>query len=165
MAETDFFVNLDPDLQMQEPALRDLYAYWTKKRGDRQLPSRNDIDPLELGPYLPNIILIEVQAEPLRLRYRLVGTAITQAMQRDSTGRYYDEIYSEEVLDGIYRSFRWIIEHRAPLRTHGRTFYPDTNFYDYETLNLPLSRDGTTVNMVLGGLYFRLLEGLAPDPS
>jgi len=101
-------------------------------------------------------LLIDVQAQPLRLRYRLIGTAIVQAMQRDNTGAWYDELYGPELLEEIYAGFRWILAHRAPLRTYGQAFYPDRRFYRYEVLNLPLSTDGQAIDMVLGELLFTL---------
>ncbi len=152
----DFWVGIDPELNFQSAKPLELVRYWQDKRGSRRMPARADIDPLELSDHMGNLILIDVEHAPLRLRYRLIGTNITTAMARDSTGRYYDEIYSPEIVRHVYGSFDWLFEHKAPLRTHGRAFYPDKNFYDYEALNLPLSNDGETVNMILGELVFRL---------
>lgn len=155
----DFWVGMDPTLTFRDPLALGLLAYWNEKRGDRPMPARRDIDPLDLPDHLGNLVLIEVEHEPLRLRYRLIGTRITSAMERDSTGKYYDEVYEPAIIEHVYDSFRWILRHKAPLRTHGQAFYPDKNFYDYETLNLPLSDDGVTVNMVLGELIFHLASG------
>ncbi|MFC3229735.1 PAS domain-containing protein [Marinibaculum pumilum] len=149
-------VGVDPVLRFEDPRLGELLAYWRRKRGERELPSRSDIRPADLLRHLPNLVLIDVQAEPLRLRYRLLGTAIVQAMQRDNTGAWYDELYGPDLLEEIYAGFRWILAHRAPLRTYGRAFYPDRRFYRYEILNLPLSSDGARVDMVLGELLFTL---------
>jgi len=148
-------VHLDPALQFRDPRLPDLLAYWESRKNGRELPKRSDFRPSDMVAHLPNLILVDVQEEPLRLRYRLIGTAITTAMQRDSTGRWYDELYGPELLENILASFRWILAHRAPLRSHGTAFYPDRNFYDYEVLNLPLSEDGRRINMVLGELVFQ----------
>jgi hypothetical protein len=156
MTSQDFWVNLDPDLDCSDPTLLAVHRYWDEKRGRRHMPSRNDIDPLDLGRHLGSIILIDVEHAPFRLRYRLIGTTATETMQRDSTGKYYDEIYSPELLEKIYASFHWMITHKAPLRTHGEAFYPDRNFYDYEALNLPLLNDDEVINMVLGVLVFNL---------
>jgi len=150
----DFWVRLDPELNCQDKAAQSLLDYWRSKRSGDRLPGRKDIDPVELKRHLANVILIDVEHDPLRLRYRLIGTSITRAMNRDSTGRYYDEIYPRKLLSDIYKSFEWIFEHRQPLRTYGEAFYPDRNFYTYETLNMPMSSDGETIDMVLGGLYF-----------
>lgn len=149
-------VHIDPALQFRDPRLPTLLAYWESRKNGRELPRRADFRPSDMVVHLPNLILVDVQEEPLRLRYRLIGTAITAAMQRDSTGRWYDELYGPELLESILASFRWILQHRAPLRTHGTAFYPDRNFYDYEVLNLPLSEDGVRINMVLGELVFQV---------
>jgi hypothetical protein len=150
----DLWVNIDPDLRFKDPLPLQLLDHWNEKRGTRRMASRRDFDPTELGPHLGNLILIDVEHAPLRLRYRLIGTFITNLMQRDNTGRYYDEIYGPELLEAIYESFRWILANRAPLRSHGEAFYPDKNFYSYEVINLPLSDDDDTVNMILGELIF-----------
>jgi hypothetical protein len=150
----DFWVGLDPDLNCRDDSLSAIHQYWLTKRAARRMPSRDDIDPVELGPHLGNIVLIDVEHDPLRLRYRLIGTKITEAMARDSTGKYYDKIYSDELLENIYESFRWIIDNKKPVRTYGEAFYPDRDYYVYETLNLPLSNDDEAVNMVLGCLVF-----------
>ena len=156
MTSRDFWVNIDPELECSDPTLLAVHRYWDEKRGQRRMPSRRDIDPLDIGRHLSNIILIDVEQAPFRLRYRLIGTTITEVMGRDSTGKYYDEIYAPELLDKIYASFHWMIEHMAPLRTYGEAFYPDKDIYGYEALNLPLSNDGEVINMVFGALVFSL---------
>ena len=149
-----FWVGLDEKLDCQDPDAFRLLEYWQSKRSGDLLPGRKDVSPFELKSLLGNVVLIDVERKPLRLRYRLLGTNITRAMGRDSTGKYYDEIYSPELLSEILKSFQWIIENRQPLRTYGEAFYPDKNFYKYEALNLPLASDGENVDMILAGLYF-----------
>ncbi|MDP6344998.1 MAG: PAS domain-containing protein [Alphaproteobacteria bacterium] len=156
MTTPDFWVKTDPELNCRDPKLLEILDYWRRKRGDRAMPARRDIDPLDLRSQLGNLVLVDVEHQPLRLKYRLIGTKITQAMRRDFTGRYYDEVYPPELLESINDSFRWMFAHRLPLRSHGEAFYPDKNYYEYEALNMPLSEDGETINMVLGGLVFQL---------
>ena len=159
----DFWVQLDPALVCRDQSLLDIHSYWDSKRNGRRFPARRDIDPAEMVRHLGNIALVDVTHDPLRLRYRLLGTRITEVMRRDSTGKYYDEVYAPELLKSIHRSYRWMIENGEPLRTHGESFYPDMKFYTYETLHLPLSSDGETIDMVLAGLVFhpkRPPEGL-----
>jgi hypothetical protein len=150
------WAGIDPRLRVRDPRLLELHRYWNDIRGDRPMPRRADIHPEDIRTLLPNVVLIDVQPDPLRLRYRLIGTEITRTMQRDSTGKYYDEIYAPDLLADIYKTFRYLIAHKAPIRTFGTAFYPDKNYYSYETLNLPLGDDGATINMVLGMLVFHL---------
>lgn len=165
MRVPNLWVQLDPDLNCRDANLLAIHRYWLEKRGDRLFPSRADIDPLDLAPQLGNVVLIDVEQSPLRLRYRLIGTRITHVMNRDSTGKYYDALYPEPLLKAIYDSFRWMIEHRRPLRTYGEAFYPDKNFYAYEALNLPLAANGSDIDMVLGGLAFHAQDSSDPNPT
>ena len=133
--------------RLRSRVLRQLLQYWDEKRGDRRAPSRDDIDPAEMIEALPNVFLIDVLAEPRRYRVRLMGTLLGEWCGRDHTGRYVDEITDQAVatlheLVTTWRPWRLLTELG---RSSGGT-------RPYELLALPLSRDGATVNMVLGGI-------------
>lgn len=148
--------NLDPALRLTDKRLVDILRYWQDKRGDRLMPSRRDIDVLELKAHVGRLHFIEVEYEPFRLRYRLIGTDTTEALDRDMTGRYFDEIYPPDILADAEQAFLWIAENRKPLRQFGQAVYANKSAYMFEIINLPLSEDGVTVNMVLGELVFTL---------
>ncbi len=153
------WANIDPDLVFEKPSLSKLLAYWNEKRGRRRMSSRADIDPLDLPKHLGHLCLVDIEHDPLRLRYRLIGAAITETMGRDMTGRYFDDIYEDDILRDSVAAHAWIVEHRAPLRMFGHALYSSKSYYLYEILNLPLSDDGETVNMVFGELRFSLAHG------
>ncbi|MFC3229734.1 PAS domain-containing protein [Marinibaculum pumilum] len=134
--------------------------YWRAKSGPRTMPARGDIRPADLPGLLPYMFLIDIETEPLRLRYRLLGTALTEAVGRDSTGRYCDEICPPPAMARIEAGYRWMMAARAPVRTHGRAIHHVVGFYDYEMLHLPLSPDNDRVTMVVGGLFFEIPETL-----
>ena len=59
-------------------AIRDLrlgrvYRYWLSLKGDRSLPRRAELDPIDFAYALDNIMLIDVLRDPLRFRVRLHG--------------------------------------------------------------------------------------------
>src|SRR5579863_2932455 len=99
---------IDPDLS-DNPRFQDLVAYWQGKRGERALPMRKDIDPLEMWQHIGRLNLIECLPGLADFRYRLIGTTITAAYGRDSTGKTVRELYSVEdpeyceFLIGAYR--------------------------------------------------------------
>jgi hypothetical protein len=135
------------DEQIRSSILRQLLHYWDEKRGDRRAPSRDDIDPADMIEALPNVFLIDVLAEPRRYRIRLMGTLLGEWCGRDHTGRYVDEITEQAVgtLHELVTTGRpWRLLTELGRRSGGTKLY--------ELLALPLSRDGTTVNMVLGGI-------------
>ena len=75
--------------------LRQAYEYWRRKAGARQLPSRLDIDPVEIPRLLPHIMLVDVMGADL-YRYRLIGTEIATAMGVNATGRLVHEMLLED---------------------------------------------------------------------
>jgi hypothetical protein len=140
-------------LPVKHPQLAQLYRYWDRKRDGREMPARADILPEELGGLLGNLFMVDVLRDggALRLRYRLVGTALTAIMEQELTGRYIDE------MPFLYRKFAMPAYHEI-LRAR-RPTYKETNLFEgwlvirYKRLLLPLSSDGDEIDIVLGGIY------------
>jgi hypothetical protein len=130
------------------------YRYWDGKRGDRTMPSRADIDPLEMKSWLAGIALIDIKRDHARperyeLRYRLIGTQLTKLRGRDVTGMRVEIGYFGANLDAALENYRLVIEERTPVYDWDRTPSPDGFAREGETLLLPLAADGETVDMVL----------------
>ena len=142
---------LDPTLDVQSPLLAQALAIWQDARGPREFPARSDFDPVALpAALLPHILLVDIEHEPRRrFRWRLIGTHITEVMGRDSTGRYWDEIYEPAMLDAIGTGPRWVLEHRGPIRSLGMAPLPGRAHLRSENLDLPLSSDGQCIDMLL----------------
>jgi hypothetical protein len=140
--------------RMQSDVLRQLFQYWDEKRGDHRAPSRDDVDPTGMFEALPNVFLIDVEAEPRRYRVRLMGTVLVEWYGQDITGRYVDEI-TDQVLGALHE----LVTTWRPWRLAGEYERRSGRVMLYELLALPLSTDGATVNMVLGGIVqLRLKE-------
>ena len=88
--------------RVASPLVRQLHDYWQSKRAGRDIPDRQDIDPLELKELLPNILISEPEFNPFRIRYRLVGTRVVRVSGIDFTGRYLDELLRPEVEEDWY---------------------------------------------------------------
>jgi hypothetical protein len=133
--------------RIRSDILRQLFQYWDEKRGGRRAPSREDIDPAGMVEALPNVFLIDVVAEPRRYRVRLMGTELVECYGQDITGCYIDEITDRELgaLHELVTTWR-------PWRLVGESGSTPGRVKRYELLALPLSTDGATVNMVLGGI-------------
>ena len=71
--------------------VRALYRYWQSKCHEGLLPSRAAIDPTEIPQLLPYLVIAEIEASPLRVRYRLVGTQVVEDHGSDFTNRYLED--------------------------------------------------------------------------
>ncbi len=141
------------------PATAAFYRYWEQKRGSRAMPARGDLDVLEMKPWLAGLALIEVKrgpqqaggdpAAPYALRYRLIGTRPTQLRGREVTGLTVDEGYFGASLAAALENYRLVIEEKRVVYDWDRT--PATSGFarEGETLLLPLSSDGESVDMVV----------------
>jgi len=138
-----------------DPILGPALAHWTQKRGVRPMPCKRDIDPVELPPKLwPNIQIIEVIDGGARFRYRLVGTASVDAFGSDYTGRYPDEMFTDDRLNFIQSIYRRVYETRLPLFSLNRYHTPKhIDLFAYR-IYMPLSEDGIEVSHILGILHF-----------
>ena len=129
--------------------IRRLREYWNSKRRPGQaLPFREDIEATELRDLLPLISISDVEYEPLRFRYRLVGTRVVEYNHQEFTGKYLGEVgwVDEHLLLGAYTK---VIVDRQPhfgiytwdLRTGsaGRC----------EFGMFPLTNDGTAIHQII----------------
>jgi hypothetical protein len=139
--------------------LRQLYAYWLDKRGDRRAPSRADIDPVELARLLPHVVLLDVERDPLRFRFRLVGTTVAKGFNVDPTGTYFDEIEHTAEQRELNERLMAVADWGPPLCATWDYTGADGRHVSYERLALPLSSDGTTVDMLFGGIVFDTAYG------
>lgn len=136
-------------LEQCDPRILSAYHYWDAKRLGREMPSRADIDPTEIPNLLPNIILVDVEHDPLRLRYRLVGTDIVRKSGFDPTGERIGDAYFGTSLETVMANYRVVTETKQ-VCFRDTPFFEPRGWYVYgERLMMPLSDDGQNVNMVL----------------
>jgi hypothetical protein len=144
----------------QDPVLSAAYDYWEKKRGDRAMPRRGDIDPADLRQVLAHLQITEVMGQ--RFRYRLVGTAIVEAFGTEFTGKFIDELVSGERDSFVHACYRAVCSARRPAFV--RSKYITTKDIDLTAnrLLLPLSANGREVNQILGALTFEFARPFGP---
>jgi hypothetical protein len=142
------------------PAARSLLQltdYWRSKSVDGALPNRDAIDPTEIITHLPWLFMADVIDGGADYRYRLVGTSIVSANYRDVTGRSFRELYGADSikLEGARLGFDLACAAAAAVYTEGRAFWrPDWTCDRFEAAFLPLSSDGSTVNIILGEIAY-----------
>ncbi len=124
-------------------------AYWGAKRGPRTMPSRKDIDPAEMVSFLPNVFLLDVKADPLDFRYRLIGTLMDQHMNERYTGRWMSDIPHQKPPSIIWRSCQLVVESRCPYSSETPYVGKHRDFKHTEDIILPLSDNDDAVNMLL----------------
>lgn len=149
--------------QMVFPQQREFYDYWRSKCIGGCLPSRADIDPVDICAQLPMVTITERENTPKddkthRYIFRLAGTGFWQFYGDEIQGQHVDELpigcradYWHRVLDMVIeqgRPFHGVTKPNTPIGSHLAHFW----------LRLPLSNDGVTVDSILGYDHLCQLE-------
>jgi len=137
-------------------ANRDLYDYWQSKVGDRPIPDRADIDPLEMVPWLPHLLLVEIGADRRDVRFRLIGTWVVDRVGRDDTGMTVADLGLTEGRRQIRDSYLEAARLARPSRRGGE-FHDRSGVQKHlraERVLLPLTDGGPEVAMILCAIYF-----------
>jgi hypothetical protein len=138
----------------RDPRIKALYDYWDRLRGDRAMPARADIDPGAIPKLLPYIFMYDVATEG-GYTVRLVGEEVVRFVGRNATGLPAGTVMPPRSAAMMIKILDMVTAERAPKFRAGKThWHPDKNYRDYEACFLPLSADGSAVNIVLGGLAF-----------
>lgn len=123
-------------------------AYWNTLHQDGRLPARSDIRPRDIIDILPHIVLNDViPGPPVRYRYRLVGTRVTEYYGFDPTGRMFDEVASGAFYNSVVQSFATCRETGNPQMDSVRHIWPGVQ--RYSLLTLPFATDGETVDIIM----------------
>jgi hypothetical protein len=122
--------------------LRELFAYWQALHRDGRPGPRTGFDPTEVPRLLSSLLLGDIEADPFRVFFRLVGTRVADFSRLDFSGYYLDALDykgrdSVEWLD-CYRRM-----HASGIGVVGfnRVAWEDGPPMRYEFAILPLARD------------------------
>lgn len=133
------------------PRLRRLLDYWSGACAGRAMPARADIDPLGLREHMGRIHMLEVLG-PGRFRFRIYGSGMTNPDVRDMTGLTTDDYEDKAFGALVTRHYKSCVEAKAPVY-HCVLGELDALPYEYARLTLPLSSDGTSVDMLLASAH------------
>ncbi|RVU34767.1 PAS domain-containing protein [Hwanghaeella grinnelliae] len=111
--ETDVF----PEHLLSD-RFKSVFRHWNDIRGDRQMPARSDIDPMEIRSALPCIWIYE-RADDGVFRCRLAGEEINTANGRSIQGLTAREIIGPKFDQILSKRWAYILD--TPAIFHGNT--------------------------------------------
>ena len=127
-----------------------IYRYWLEKCADRRMPRRADIDPLDMPKgLLPGICMVDVVPDERRYVYRLVGTSDAEVRGFDPTGKSVLDGFFGPSVEDVLSNYDRVVAARAPHIDLQHYTATTGRWTTEETLFMPLSDDGETVNIVL----------------
>jgi hypothetical protein len=142
-------------LELRAPRLKRLYEAWQERRQGREFPRRADFSPLDLTYILGNLSLLDVAYEPLRFRFRLHASHLSERFGFEMTNKSVDEMPIVSHGRMARTHYTEVVERRMPVAHARDNLFIDCNTKrECEGLVLPLARDGKTIDMLMSALIW-----------
>jgi hypothetical protein len=153
-------------LTFQHADLRRLYAYWSARQPDEgagdALPSRDDIDPVDLGWMLDRISLFECHENPLRFRCRVAGTWYSLRFDFEANGSWLHDWPDSAMRESVLTLYRMIHADSRPRRVIRQfTHQGVTTLYEGAALPLGASHNQASLSQATHGQSIDTHHGVA----
>jgi hypothetical protein len=127
-------------------------AYWERVRGTRAMPRRSDLDPVDIPRLLPFVMLVDVLADPLDFRFRLIGSAIQAIIARNYVGRRFSELPHMVKGNMIWAEYETVVSRHRPVAAILDYVGVDRYVQGVRHCLMPLSKDDRDVNMIFAAV-------------
>lgn len=138
----------DPELA-KSTMVKTLCDWWSANADAVGIPDRGAFDIVEHRLLMPNVMISEVETEPFRIRYRLVGTRVVANLGVDFTGRYLDELIGPDFQVPWMDYYRQAFAERRPLMGALTEPTKSGNTFTYEFGVFPIARGGPAVEQFI----------------
>jgi hypothetical protein len=134
--------------RVKSGAIAAALRYWRSRSEAPSIPSRSQIDPLEMRQFLSKALMIDVDGEG-EFTYRLCGTHVAAINGKDLTGQRASEANLGASSQQFIEVYQRAIRGRDPILFTGHLWWQDRQWVGFEQIILPLSTDGLTVDKLM----------------
>ena len=151
--------------QLPDLKLRHLYDYWRSRCRGGAIPSRRDIDPLDIPDLLPNLFLLDVIGDAEDFVFRLAGSLVEDAFSMPLRGQSIAEIQRAAGTPIPVAQHIEVARGGGPRYREGSVLVAGREHWRTHRLLLPLSSDGRIVDVLIGGAIFLLGNRVSELPA
>ena len=137
---------------MKQTASLWLFSYWNELRNGRKAPNRFEIEPVKIGPLLPETFILETD-HSRHFRFRLAGTRICETYGYELKGLDFLSFWPDrEAREAIESLLHTIKEDGSAGLLEFTACNEEGESCRFEVLLLPLIHSGNMVNRIMGSL-------------
>ena len=129
---------------LTDPVVLFMLDYWKTKKGDRVMPSPDDMNPVDFARLMPHLQMIQVHWDPFDLSYRLLGEEIADVHGGNYRGRRVLDL--NEVSDSfgsmMFELFRMVALDKRAYAAGGTLASLGRGYTRFQGVYMPLSFDG-----------------------
>lgn len=147
---------------LKDPKVLEILNYWYAKRGDRRMPSPNDIDPIDFAKHMPHLMMLQVEYEPFRLTYRLIGEHIAYSHGANFKGQSVLAVNDKMPKLGtmLFELYRAVTELKRPVGVGGEMDFAGGGYMSFEAAYMPLSFDGDRTDRLFTVTVYREISAV-----
>ena len=127
----------------------ELYAYWSRLRGARSAPERNDVDPGAIRGVLADTFVLDFD-ERRGFPFRIAGSRANAIFLEELRGRSFLELWRDADRKRIDSILHCVADEAQPFLIGAEARPPGLGAVDIEAILLPLRHHGLTHARVLG---------------
>jgi hypothetical protein len=135
---------------IDSPALHAVAAHWDAARGDRMMPSWQQLRPSHIAAQLPIIWVYKSDRATQQFTGRLAGDRIARSFGKSFRGIRLDQVHPPETLPHMYEIMKRVVDGPYMYRYSGRLFRQGDRVAIGERIGLPLSGDGVHADGIIG---------------
>ena len=114
--------------------------------------------------HAPNIVVKDAIDGGRDFRVRFWGTAVTEWLRHDATGRLLSDYFPAGGRAQILEAHRLALLGDTPVRRWGVSVYPDRGYVAFETITLSLANDAGERAHIISMSLYRMINEKSPEP-
>lgn len=148
-------MNIDVDVvgpatSFRNASVAGLYAWWLQASGG-SVPLKRQFDVTAHPQLAASLFLVELLDDG-DFRFRLVGERVITLLGRNSTGKRVRNIYRDDFGHALDEYYASILADGRCRRCSGSLAFAYKDYWRFESVDCPLSSDGTRLDFILGAL-------------
>jgi hypothetical protein len=136
---------------MKHPSTRELFHYWSQRRGNRPVPDLDEIDPAAIRRVLADTFMLNLSPR-LGYPFRLAGTRVCADFGRELKNVPFADLWAAESRQLVGTVLGIIMNESIGVAAGASAHTADGDAIELELLMLPLSQRGHTARCLLGAL-------------
>jgi hypothetical protein len=147
---------------LSDPMVLEILNYWYAKRGARKMPSPKDIDPVDFARHLPHLMMIQVDYDPFRLTYRLIGEEVAYSHGINLRGRpvFDANEHTPQLGSMLHELYKAVATLHRPLGVGGSMEFGGRGHMSFEAAYMPLSFEGERTDRIFTVTSYKQLSAV-----
>jgi len=142
----------------EHPKIIEFVEYLSRRCGDDGIADRSHINPAEILPLLPHVMILDILDDGEDFRVRVFGTGLVTLLGEERTGMLASEFGAKSTIANDYAEMRnrWMAIFRRALTEKGAAHFktptvsPDRSYMHYHGMFAPITNGTDKISQLVG---------------